>query len=596
MLAALRHRGPDDRGTAVFPEQGVYLGHQRLSVIDLSSAGRQPMRSHCGRYVLTFNGEIYNAEAMWRELGRGGHSQQLRGHSDTEMFLEAVSFWGLRQSLKRAVGMFAMALWDEQEKDLHLIRDRTGQKPLYYGDCGGDFLFASELGSFRQHPDFQASLDARAVTLFLSLGYVPGPYSIFQGVSKLAPGQMLTFKEGRASLPETYWSYAEHSYEKKREPARALAELRDLLSESVALRLRSDVPLGVLLSGGVDSSLITAMTCARSSAKVRTFTVGFQEQELDESRAAAGVAAYLGTEHTAVILSDRDLLELAHDLPLHDEPFSDPSLLPTHLICGVARQSVTVALGGDGGDELFCGYERHVRGGRYWRYLSLLPSILRRALAHLSGGLAELMGWEKLEKASHLLAADTLRELYLVLVRCWLPHRAIQGELPQCPEFEALLSQSHGLSTPEAGLAFLDAQTYLPDNILSKVDRASMKVNLELRSPLLDHRLVEYAASLSPELRQNKALLRTLLFEMLPRHLVDRPKQGFCVPLTRWLQGPLRPWVEDMLSRDSLSDTGLLKPNLARDSWELFLRRGKSEEWRIWTLLMLQNWYERLGR
>lgn len=566
MSDALVHRGPDDAGEWIDAASGVALGFRRLAVIDLSPAGHQPMASPSGRYVATLNGEIYNFEQLRRAL-----EVPWRGHSDTEVMLAAFEAWGVREALQRFIGMFAIAVWDRSERRLHLIRDRMGVKPLYYGCIDNAFVYASELKALRQHPRFDGRIDRDALQLLLRYTYIPAPRSIYQGISKLMPGTMLTFDPATQTIETTaYWSVydaalrgIEHRFRGSEEEASH--ELETLLRDAVRLRMVADVPLGVFLSGGVDSSLVTALM----PAPVRTFTIGFTEKAYDEARFAAPVARHLGTDHTELYVTPEDVVSVIPKLPsMYDEPFADTSQIPTYLVARMARQHVTVALSGDGGDELFGGYKRYLIAHR----LAVIPRSLRPILGRMLGAVRP-------GKLARVLLSKDPDALYFELMSHW----PAGGETP--------LRQPPGRrrSTVER-MMFFDQLSYLPDGILTKVDRASMAVSLEAREPLLDHRLVEFAWTLPLSMKRGKRLLRRVLERYVPRPLVDRPKMGFGIPLEAWLRGRLRDWAESLLDESVLRAQGLLDPKPVREKWEEHLRGRKDWKHHLWAVLMLQAW------
>lgn len=622
MADRIRHRGPDDGGTWVDPVSGLAFAHRRLSIIDLSPAGHQPMVSASGRWVLVYNGEVYNHTLVRSELEAAGLAPAWHGHSDTETLLAAIESWGLDATLKRCVGMFALALWDRRDRQLWLARDRLGEKPLYYGWQRGSFLFGSELKALRMHPDFAADVDRDAVADLLRHNYIPGPASIYQGILKLPPGTWLRVDRGnRDAAPVCYWSLAEVAERGQASPfagsdAEALAGLRDRLSSSVRGQMMSDVPLGALLSGGVDSSLVTALMQANSTRPVRTFTIGFDEPRFDESAAASAVAAHLGTEHTALRLSGSDALALVDRLPeMYDEPFADSSQLPTYLVMRLARQHVTVALSGDGGDEFFGGYNRYFLGPKVWSAIGWMPRPVRsaigraltgfsadaidRALGPLSRGLGVAQPGGKAHKlGTRMQEAASLDDLYVSLVSEW-PRSG--GVALGCHPAASLLDQRERwprLGDPVARMMAMDGLTYLPDDILAKVDRASMAVSLETRAPFLDRDVVEYAWTLPMAMKlrdgRGKWLLRRLLDDYVPRPLIDRPKMGFGIPLDEWLRGPLRDWCEALLSEARLRREGFLDPAPVRAAWRAHLA-GASNGYRLWSILMFQAWLERNG-
>ena len=541
MRDALAHRGPDDAGEWIDAAACAAIGFRRLAIIDLSPAGHQPMLSHSGRYVVTLNGEIYNFEKLRREL-----RAEWRGHSDTEVMAAAFDAWGIEAAVKRFNGMFAIAAWDRQERRLHLIRDRMGVKPLYYGFAGSVFLYGSELKALRRHPEFDARVDRRAVALYLRYMVVPAPSTIYAGISKLMPGTILTFDPAtRGATTAEYWSArdaaargAQNRFRGSEEEASR--ELEALLRDSVRIRMVADVPLGVFLSGGVDSSTVTALMQAESRAPVRSFSIGFEDEAFNEAHHAAAVARHLGTSHTELTLTERDALEVIPRLPsMYDEPFADSSQIPTHLVAALARKHVTVALSGDGGDELFGGYRRYFIGQRLLRAFELIPAPLRPV-----AGLA--LGWvpeSRVRKVARMLRANDPDRLYDELVSHWpTPEKSVIAEPPLDDAVERMM--------------YFDQVSYLPDDILVKVDRASMAVSLEAREPLLDYRLVEFAWTLPLSMRvragQGKPVLRRVLYRYVPAELIERPKMGFGIPLERWLRGPLRAWAESLLDAKSL--------------------------------------------
>lgn len=595
MLECLRHRGPDGSGQVSESEGRVLLGHNRLSVVELGPAGRQPMESACGRYLITFNGEIYNFLRLQSELRKCGYEGEFRGRSDSEVLLAAIAHWGLPEALRRAIGMFSLALWDRDRRQLWLGRDRIGKKPLYYGTCGRDFVFASELRAFRQHPDFVVRVDPAALTLYLRFGYVPSPLSILAGVYKLSPGHLFS----EATGPQPYWSHADFAGQSRPvEASQARAKLLTLLEDAVALRLVADVPLGILLSGGVDSALITAVAQRQSTRPLKTFSVGF-EDAMDESAHAARVAEYLGTDHTRVILGPEAALGVVNRLPqIYDEPFCDPSQVPTLLISQVARRDATVVLSGDGGDEIFAGYDRYPLCSQQWRTLSRVPPPLRR-LGRLAVEFCQHL-WpygclaDRMDGLSELLRAKCLLDNYYRLAGFWnRPEKAMSHPVFSA-EFEARLTATR-LADNLENLMFYDAQTLLPDGILTKVDRASMAVSLEVRSPLLDHRVVEFAWGLPLSLKYAggdfKWILKSLLYDQIPRALVDRPKQGFCIPLGSWLRGPWREWASHWLEPAELQRHGFFRAETLARTWHEFLHHGRSWHNRLWAIIIFQQWW-----
>ena len=636
MATTLKTRGPDDGGDWVDGEAGIALGTRRLAVIDLSPQGHQPMHSACGRYAITFNGEIYNFLELREELDRLGHA--FRGHSDTEVMLEAFSEWGFEKALARFNGMFAFALWDRREHVLHLGRDRLGEKPLYYGWASRTFLFGSELKALRAHPEFRGEINPEALALYLRYAYVPSPHSIYRGIYKLPPGCALSLSRAMAMAPGgfdpyprpiggspggkpvRYWSAREVAQRGLADPFRgteqqAADQLDTLLRDSVQRRMISDVPLGVLLSGGVDSSTVTALMQAQSPRPVRSFTIGFREQGFDEAAHAHAVARHLGTDHTELYVSPGDALDAIARLPtLYDEPFADSSQIPTFLLSALVRGHVTVALSGDGGDELFAGYNRYLMGRTVWRTVGWMPQALRRAgerllrvpsperwerLAGRFSFLAKGYGTQgtfgdKFHKLANVLAMPNPEALYCRLVTFWEDPAEVlregrEGYLP-------LMDPRYWLDTSDfvARMMYLDLVSYLPDDILTKVDRASMGTSLEVRVPMLDHRVVEFAWRLPMSMKirggQTKRVLRRVLYRYVPRELIERPKMGFGIPLAEWLRGPLRDWAEALLDARQLRDGGLFQPAPIRAKWEEHLSGRRNWQAQLWCVLMFEAW------
>ncbi|MFA7268814.1 MAG: asparagine synthase (glutamine-hydrolyzing) [Sterolibacterium sp.] len=612
MSARLIHRGPDDDGVWSDPPAGIALAHRRLAVLDLSPEGHQPMRSRDRRYVIVFNGEIYNHAELRRSLG----DVEWRGHSDTEVLLEAILRWGLEAALQRCVGMFALALWDGKQRSLALARDRLGEKPLYYGWLDGALVFASELKALRAHPGWRGEIDRPALGLYLRYGVVPTPQSIYRGIRKLAPGVILSFSSpGSAGTPQPYWRALEAARQGRESPLRmddnaAAAALEALLRESVACQSCADVPLGAFLSGGVDSSLIVALMQTQGGKPVKTFTIGFAAPGYDEAPYAAAVARHLGTEHTELYVTPEEARRIIPRLPeLYDEPFADSSQIPAFLVAALARRQVTVVLSGDGGDELFGGYTRYRWGPRILR----LGSLLRQPLAALLGTLSPA-AWDavfqriplarradasgdKLYKLAALLRCDTNQALYQQFLSFWPAAEALvigDGENNSWPQN----SWPDDWSFAEQ-MMLGDAQGYLPDDILTKVDRASMAVSLETRAPYLDHRVFEFAWRLPLPLkirnRQSKWLLRQVLYKYVPREMIERPKAGFSVPIGEWLLGPLHEWAEALLDEGRLRREAYFEPGpirTIRKAWHEHQQGVRNWQHRLWAVLMFQAWLE----
>lgn len=616
MTASIRHRGPDDAGYWLDEQAGVALGHRRLSILDLSPSGHQPMISASGRYVLVYNGEIYNHRQLRRQIEGEGSAPDWKGHSDTEVLLACLDAWGLEQTLASINGMFAFALWDARTRALTLARDRLGEKPLYYGRQGSRFFFASELKAIAAHPSFTRSLNREAAARFMQLGYVPAPLSIWNDVHKLPPAHVLSvmLDDRELAAPRCYWDLDRIATRGAASPqadtAAVVDELDALLSDAVALRMEADVPLGAFLSGGVDSSMVTALMQARSSRPIKTFSIGFAEQSYDESAYAEAVARHLGTDHQMMRITPAEIQDVLPQLPqIWDEPFADASQLPTFLVNRFARTQVTVALSGDGGDELFAGYNRHVLGSRIWRGSERVPRVVRRGLGALlnvpsltrvatgiaqlsraGAGVADLA--ERLGKVGAVIAADEPAAFYERLVSKWPnDHRLVLGA-PRSGSGH----RSADFADFRNAMLFMDTTTYLPDDILVKVDRAGMSVSLEGRIPFLDHRVVELAwrIPLSAKIRdgRGKHILREVLYRYVPRSLIDRPKAGFGVPIGAWLQGPLRSWADHLLEPVRIASEGYLDPGIVQASWKAFQGGDRAHLPRIWCLLMFQAWLE----
>ena len=632
MVASIRYRGPDDSGVWCDERVGIGLGHARLSILDLSPEGHQPMSSSTGRFVLSYNGEVYNFTELRSELETSG--AKFRGHSDTEVMLAAFETWGIEKSVQRFVGMFAFALWDRDERTLYLVRDRLGIKPLYFGWVGNSFVFASELKAIRCCKDFDSFIDREALSLFMRLAYVPAPYSIYRGIYKLMPGCVLSIgleqvssrksfspspdDSAAAWRPTRYWSARQVAEDGTSVPfldseSDALEQLEQLLRQAVKLRMVADVPLGAFLSGGIDSSLVVALMQAQSAKPVRTFTIGFHEAEYNEAVHAKNVAAHLGTDHTELYVTAEQARAVIPRLPsLYDEPFGDSSEIPTFLVSELARKHVTVALSGDGGDELFAGYNRYFLGRRLWNQIGWMPQSLRHGMAQgirafspesLSTMFRALKclvpsmqsPGDKLHKLADILSLKDPDLMYLNLVSQWKnPSRVvIEGKEP--PTTLTDCRQWASLDDFTLRMMYLDLVTYLPDDILTKVDRASMGVSLEARVPLLDHRVVEFAWRLPLSLKirhegEGKWLLRQVLQKYIPRHLTERPKMGFGVPIDHWLRGPLREWAEDLLDETRLRREGYLHPAAIQKKWAEHLSGQRNWQYPLWNVLMFQSW------
>ena len=616
MADSLVHRGPDDDGVWLDETAGIGLGQRRLSIVDLSPAGHQPMVSANGRFVIVYNGEVYSHEELRPELAALGIG--FRGHSDTEVILEAIAAWGVERTVARLIGMFAIALWDRQDRTLTLIRDRLGIKPVYWRWDGKRLLFGSELKALRADAGWSPEVDQQAVASYLRHNYIPAPRSIYRGVRKLEPGRILTIRAGAEPVERQYWDARAVARDGLAAPfALSDRELTDqleaLLKDAVGRRMIADVPLGAFLSGGIDSSLVVALMQAQSTSRVKSFSIGFEEAGYDEAPHAKAVAAHLGTEHTELYVSSAHALETIPRLAdWYDEPFADSSQIPTFLVSEMTRRHVTVALSGDGGDELFAGYNRYFLGAELWRKLGWLPGPVRRGVAGLidavpTGGwdrLAALLprrlrppqAGDKAKKFADILGLADAGAVYRRLVSQWEhPERLLPGVTePRGPLWdEAMAGEFPDLVSR---MQVLDIMTYLPDDILTKVDRASMAVALEARVPILDHRVVEFAARLPLSARirdgQGKWLLRQVLDRHVPRALIERPKMGFGIPIDSWLRGPLRDWSESLLDPADLAQAGL-DPTPIRQCWHEHLSGNRNWQYRIWTILMLQAWRRR---
>ena len=631
MCQALRHRGPDDGGVWLDESAGVVLGHRRLSILDLSPAGHQPMVSSSGRYVIVFNGEIYNHleirnniegnyECLNSKLSKS-NIVAWRGYSDTETLLAGFDQWGIKETIKKTVGMFAFAVWDRQERILTLGRDRLGEKPLYYGWQGDAFLFGSELKALKAHPAFKADIDRDSLCLYLRHNYIPAPYSIYQGIHKLLPGNLLTLPHGKQEWQlDPYWSFNDIASTGQRNlfsgsPEEAVTELDACLRRSVAGQMLADVPLGAFLSGGIDSSTVVALMQAQSSRPVKTFTIGFNEAGYNEAVHAQAVARHLGTDHTELYVTSQQAMDVIPKLPqLYDEPFSDSSQIPTFLVSQMTRQHVTVALSGDAGDELFCGYGRYTRAAKVWRMFGQLPELMRTASA---GSIRSISvdGWnllatpllpflpvrsrnvgDKLHKFAALLNYSDRMNFYSQFVCHWPhPEEVVVGAIEHESYFTRKNNDYQSSSFYEA-MMMADSQTYLPDDILVKVDRAAMGVSLETRVPFLDHRVVEFAWCLPQHMKirsgQGKWILRQVLNKYVPKELIERPKMGFGVPIDSWLRGSLREWAENLLAEDRLKKEGFFHPAPIRQKWAEHLSGQRNWQYHLWDVLMFQAWLE----
>ncbi|MEW9899950.1 asparagine synthase (glutamine-hydrolyzing) [Chitinivorax sp. PXF-14] len=623
MASAIHHRGPDDEGIWLDPQSGIALAHRRLSIVDLSPTGHQPMASASGRWIIAFNGEIYNHASLRTKLEASGWCAGWRGHSDTEVLLAAISAWGLRSALDHCVGMFAFALWDRETETLTLGRDRIGEKPLYYGWLKNTFVFSSDLACFYDHPNWQGHINRDALALLMRHNYIPAPYSVFDGISKLRPAHLLILdKNGYQKSIESYWDAKKVAQEGQEHPFKgspedSVNELESLIKQSLAGQMMADVPLGAFLSGGIDSSTVVAIMQSMSSSPIQTFSIGFNEEGYDEAKHAKAVATHLGTKHTELYVSPKEAINVIPRLPeIYSEPFSDSSQIPTFLVSQLAKRSVTVALSGDGGDELFSGYTRYALSGELWKKISSIPQPLRTASASLITSISP-GAWnslfslplrvapakfrhknigDKLHKLASILGLTSPEILYRQLVSHWTdPASLVLNAKEPTTALTGGLALPH-LSNFVQKMMFLDLVSYLPDDILTKVDRASMGVSLESRIPLLDHRIVEFAwrLPLSTLRHQGEAKwpLRQVLYRYVPRPLMDRPKMGFGVPIDTWLRGPLKDWAYTLLAPDRLRQEGYFDADVVQRIWYEHTSGARNWQYLLWDVLMFQSWLE----
>lgn len=622
MSNRIAHRGPDDAGVWVDANAGIALGHRRLSILDLSPAGHQPMHSISGRYVIVFNGEIYNHNDIRKEL-EGNSQIKWRGHSDTEVMLAAIEEWGLESAVRRFTGMFAFAVWDRKERVLSIVRDRLGEKPLYYGWIGNTFVFASELKALRSHPAWQGEINRDALALYMRHNYIPAPYSIYKGIYKLLPGTIARIGAGEKNIvPEPYWSAKKVAEFGVTHPfvggeAEAIEQLDSLLRDAIAKQMVADVPLGAFLSGGIDSSTVVALMQAQSNRPVKTFTIGFNESGYNEAEDAKKVARHLGTEHTELYISPQEAMAVIPKLPtLYDEPFSDSSQIPTFLVSQMARRHVTVSLSGDAGDELFGGYNRYFQGRQIWNKVRTIPRPLLGLVASMitsvppqrldrfaeafssvmPGELKAGRAGDKLHKLAEIIDKESPEALYKELVSHWKSPSSVVLDSHEPSTVITDKSQWADLDDFTLRMMYLDTMTYLPDDILVKVDRAAMGVSLETRVPFLDHRIVEFAWRLPLSLKvrngQGKWILRQVLYKYVPAELIERPKTGFGIPIDSWLRGPLRDWAEDLLDENRLRQEGFFNPVPIREKWAEHLSGKRNWQYLLWDVLMFQAWLD----
>ncbi len=622
MANTLVHRGPDDSGTWVEAKVGVAFGHRRLSIIDMSNAGHQPMISADGRYVITYNGEVYNFRELRKQLEKLGH--KFKGHSDTEVMLGAFIQWGVKQSVKRFNGMFAFAVWDRRDRLLWLARDCIGEKPLYYGVQSGTFFFASELKAIRAHPEFKPVINRDALASFLRFSYVPASWSIYRGIHKLLPGHFIQIKspvENHKSEP--YWSLESVVQKGQQNPfsgseAVAIDELEKRLQKTISSRMISDVPLGAFLSGGIDSSTVVALMQSQCEQPINTFTIGFHEEEFNEAAHAKKVAQHLGTNHTELYITPQEARNVVPKLPeMYDEPFADSSQIPTHLISVLARQNITVALSGDGGDELFAGYNRYLIAERLWKVAGRVPNALKNRTADFVAGVSPESAeqfYRKLEiilpkkmkvslptekfykLAQALRATSTPKAIYKRIVS--IIHSPEQF-LTSGNELVTVLDDANSweeIDDTVLTMIYLDLMTYHPDDILQKVDRAAMSVGLEIRVPFLDHKLVEFIMSLPLKMKirngSNKWILKQVLYRHLPQELMDRPKMGFAVPVGDWIKESMREWSEDLISKKRIEKEGYFNAKAVDELWKQHLSGKFNRGHELWNILMFQSWID----
>jgi asparagine synthase (glutamine-hydrolysing) len=645
----LNHRGPDNSGIWIDEKRGIALVHRRLAIIDLSPAGHQPMISHGGRYVIVFNGEIYNFRELRNELERETLEIVWRGHSDTEVLLNCICHWGIAKTLPKVVGMFAFAVWDQKTKRLMLGRDRMGEKPLYYGYIGHSLIFGSELKALRAYPPFSGEIDRHIIALYLRHSYIPSPYSIYQGIYKLPPGCWISFQTQQAISPFPaltkdkntdshqyspipYWTLEIVTQKGLEKPfagteAEATDILESLLNQSIRGQMLADVPLGAFLSGGIDSSTVVALMQANSSQPVKTFSIGFHETNYNEAEHAKIIAKHLGTDHTELYVTAAEALAVIPQLPtFYDEPFADSSQIPTYLLSKLTKNQVTVSLSGDGGDELFCGYSRYFSGHQLWNMIKWMPASLRMATRHIILSLPEPLldlaffwlaplfkkygnpnsqAGYNLHRLAEVLGATNAVQFYQQAMSHWKsPLLILEKHSYSLTEPQYIFNQKKGFHKEIKHILqqmmLLDALSYLPDDILVKVDRASMAVSLESRIPLLDHRIVEFAFSLPVTMNYQdgvgKRLLRQILYRYVPKALVERPKMGFGIPLDSWLRGPLRDWAESLLNESKLKQKGYFFPKPIQQKWQEHLAGKKNWHYELWDILMFQAWLEQMKR
>ena len=622
MISAIRHRGPDDEGFWHESEFNVCFGHRRLSIVDLSSHGHQPMVSYSDRYVIVFNGEIYNHLLLRENLKSSGVDIAWRGHSDTETLLACIDTWGLEKTIKKCSGMFAIALFDKKDNSIYLVRDRMGEKPLYYGVQNGVFLFGSELKALKKHPAFQGEIDRNSLALQLKYNYIPTPYSIYKDIKKLIPGTILKVDASNKHAnieaigsPIAFWSLKEVAINAQSNiytgnAIEAVNDLDKLLSQSVKGQMEADVPLGAFLSGGIDSSLIVSLMQSQSLSPVETFSIGFEEEGYNEAVYAKQIAQHLDTKHTELYVSAQDAMNVIPKLSsLYDEPFSDSSQIPTYLVSAMTKESVTVSLSGDAGDELFGGYNRYIWTRKIWNKVKYMPPSVRSFIAWGMISVSPMV-WnkilrqivsmplpgDKIHKLANLLPSKSAEDFYFHLISHWhdVNNVVIGAKCSVAPVVSS--STRLDLGGIEQNMMYLDSISYLPDDILTKVDRAAMGVSLETRIPFLDHHVVEFAYQLPLSMKiqngESKWILKQVLDKYIPRELMERPKMGFGVPIDSWLRGPLRDWAESLLDESRLKQEGFFHAEPIRQKWNEHLSGSRNWQHHLWDVLMFQSWLE----
>lgn len=602
MIGVLGHRGPDSIGSWGSIESGIQLFHSRLAIIDVSSNGHQPMESQCGRFVIAFNGEIYNHNKLRHQLEKQGTALAWRGHSDTETLLACFTAWGVEKTLQSTVGMFAIALWDKHEKVLTLARDRFGEKPLYWGWNNGTLLFGSELKALKEFPGFNAEVDRNALALLLRYNYIPAPNSIYQGIEKLKAGHYVQIGKGQARSqvqPVPFWSFNQAVENGIQNPfvgtdSQAVDELEDRLTASISDQMLADVPLGAFLSGGVDSSTVVALMQKRATQSVKTFAIGFNEPGYNEAVYAKEVALHLGTDHTELYVGADDALALVPKLPkIYCEPFADSSQLPTYLVSQMAKQHVTVSLSGDGGDELLGGYNPYQFAPNIWQKIRIFPSPMRKLAAQLMSGLTLP---DKIEKLISVFPAKDQHQFYQLMMSHWTNAADVVLNSGNAPVFLSDAKQWPATDSFEHWMMAMDAGQYMTDDILVKVDRAAMANSLETRVPLLDHRVFEFAWKLPQHMKirngVGKWALREVLYRHVPKSMIERPKKGFSIPLSQWLRGPLREWAEELLAESRLQAEGYFNVRLVRKAWQQHCSGKADNALKLWSILMFQAWLD----